>query len=291
VTVRGSRHLNPTPMPPNLQRPEPPLVIHLRMSGDPEPQIHIGDATPLRQLDLLQDAEGAKPARCLFRIEERIDGRNARKSDVRHGNAEQALAEVVLEEERRAPGRREESLEVLFVGTVHAAVAVTCLQVAFVQFMPLGGEPWEAFADGQVGVALEAPLLGAVRCETLDVNAAGYAGLAGGALGQVEVTAGAAKALGECRPVELVEIGRARVDHEILRRPLGEIAAGVRQGLEQADTVGHGDVIALRPAGVIAEWDGPRRSRFIGDPAPAGQGAASTHRRWIPTIRSCSPRR
>jgi len=229
---------------PNLQRPEPPLVIHLRMPGDPEAKVDVRNATSTREFHLLQDAEGAESARFFIGIEERIDSRYTREGDVGHGDAEEAIAEVILEEEGRAPWRRQEALKIFLVRPVHAAAAVACPQVALVEVMPVGRKAGDTFADRQVGVALEAATLGAIGGEAVHVDAAGHAGLAGAALGEVEVPAGAAETLGERRAVQLVEIRRAGIDHEVLRRPLGEVAAGVRQGLEQADAVGHGDVIA-----------------------------------------------
>jgi hypothetical protein len=46
------------------------------------------------------------------------------------------------------------------------------------------------------------------------------------------MAAGATKAAFQGRAIELVELRGRRVDHQVLRRALAKIAAGVRQGLE-----------------------------------------------------------
>jgi hypothetical protein len=48
------------------------------------------------------------------------------------------------------------------------------------------------------------------------------------------------------RTVQLVQLRRGRIDHQVLRRALGKVAAGVRQGLKEADTVrAHGLILCL----------------------------------------------
>ena len=49
---------------------------------------------------------------------------------------------------------------------------------------------------------------------------------------------GAAKATLKRRTIQLVELWGSRIDHQILRRALGVVAARVRQRLEQADLIG-----------------------------------------------------
>src|SRR5690348_13420921 len=64
------RHLHPAFAGTDLQRAEAPLVVHLRVTRDPETQVHPRQATALGQGHLLQDGVGAQASGGFVRIVE-----------------------------------------------------------------------------------------------------------------------------------------------------------------------------------------------------------------------------
>jgi hypothetical protein len=217
------------------------LVVHLRVPFDPETQVDPWNAAAPRQLHLLQDGEGAQAALGLVGVEEGVDRRQAMQRQVRHRHAEQARALAQFQEQGGAPRCGEEAAEVAGVGFVHAAAGMALAQVALVQRMALAVVAGHGLDHLQVGVALQAAPLRAAGLEAFHVDAAGRAGPAAAAIGEVQVPAGAAEAALQRRPVQLVQVRGGRIDDQVLRRAVGKIPAGVRQGLEKADAVGaHG---------------------------------------------------
>ena len=208
------------------------------MPGDPEAEIEILESAFAGDFDLLEDGEGAEPARALVRIVERIDRRQPGLAVVGYGHGEQALVLAQFDEAGRTPVGMQEAREVLWLGIVHAAVGVPPLQVAAVQGETFVAEPGRLDADLEVGIAFQAAALGAVGDERIDRNAAGDAGAATRAVRDVDVAAGAPIAALQAEFVELVQMRRARIDDQILGRAFGKITAGMRQGLEQADDIG-----------------------------------------------------
>src|SRR6202011_1825449 len=90
----------------------------------------------------------------------------------------------------------------------------------------------------QIAVALQAAALAAIGVELRYRDTRGNAGVAAAALRAINVTAGAAEAARQCRIVYLWKMWRCRIDHQIARRTLREVAARVRQRLEQPDEIG-----------------------------------------------------
>ena len=113
--------------------------------------------------------------------------------------------------------------------------------------MPFGGEARCQLEYVEVGVAAQTALLRTVRLKPADVDAAGSARMTAGTLWQVQMSARAAEAARECRAVQLSQVWCSRVQDKVLRRALGEVAAGVWQGLEQTDAVrAHGAILGTR---------------------------------------------
>jgi hypothetical protein len=92
--------------------------------------------------------------------------------------------------------------------------------------------------DGEIGIALHAAALAAVGDEFGDRNARGDAGTAAAAMRTVDVPAGAAESLGQRGFVDVGQMFAGRIDHQVLRGAIGEVAARVRQRLEQPDELG-----------------------------------------------------
>src|SRR5574337_156855 len=252
------RHCHPSIGSADLQGPEAPLVIHLRVSVDPEAEIKPGHPAASGQFNLLQDRERAQAARGLVGIVERVDGGNAVRADVGHGHRQQALFQPHLHEQGGTPRRSQEATEVAGVGVVHATTGVPILQVALVQGMAFVVVAGHAFADDEVGVALSAAYLRAIGLEVFHVDATRGACAALLAMRKIQMAAGATEAAFERGAIQLVELRRRRIEYQVLGGALGVVAAGMRQGLEQADRIGaaHG-LILCRLGGAV-----PARRRF-----------------------------
>jgi hypothetical protein len=121
-----------------------------------------------------------------------------------------------------------------------------------IEHMTLAVVAGHRFADDDVGIAFQAAALRTIRLEARHIDAARRARVALRAVRKIQVTTGAAKAVFQRRAVQLVKLRRGRIDHQVLRRALGVIAAGVRQGLEQADVIGGACPILC----LAAPWQG-----------------------------------
>src|SRR5581483_10089349 len=128
--------------------------------------------------------------------------------------------------------------EILAAGLVHAAARMASTQIPRIEIVALVGQRRRVFADLHIGIAAQAALLAAVWHERRHVDAAGFAGVTAGAMRVIDVAAGAAEAAAQRQRIQPIQPRRRRIEHQILRGTRVEIAAGVRQGLEQADAFG-----------------------------------------------------
>ncbi|ODU42968.1 MAG: hypothetical protein ABS96_23960 [Lysobacteraceae bacterium SCN 69-123] len=200
----------------------------------------MGDPATLRPVDLLQDRVGAQPAPAFIRIEERVDRRQAQRGDVGDGHRQQPATPAGgtrgadLEEAPMRPAADQELVELVRAMVVHAALGMACGQVAPVQRELLVGACGRQHPAIEVLVARQAAALAAVGCEAVHRHPHRHAGPALLAVRAVDQVAGAAEAPAQCHRVELAEAAVLRVEHQVARAPLREIAAGVLAGLEQA---------------------------------------------------------
>src|SRR6185437_2629488 len=90
--------------------------------------------------------------------------------------------------------------------------------------------------------------------EVLHVDAARRARMALRTMREIQMAAGATKAAFQRRAVQLVQLRRGRIEHQVLRSALGVVAAGVGQGLEQAYgfRTAHGTILCRQTTTVPA---------------------------------------
>src|ERR1700722_4364551 len=105
------------------------------MTVDPEAEVDPRYASASSQFHLLQDRERTQAAFVFVRIVERINRRNARGTNIRHGDGEQAIVVVKFQEDGGAPRRGEKTPEVAGFRVVHAATGMPCAQIARIKPM------------------------------------------------------------------------------------------------------------------------------------------------------------
>ena len=199
--------------------------------------------------DLAQDRQRAQAALRQFRLEERIHRRQPATDAVRHRHRQQPARAVVagqphLHEARLGPAADQELVELDGAVAIHAAIAMACGQVALVQLEMLGGAPRRRDPRLDVGIACQAAALAAVGLEGGHRDAHGHAGAALLAVRPVDQVAGAAESPVQRLRVDVRQARVARVEHEVARAAFGPVAAGMATGLEQAQVVGRGGVVA-----------------------------------------------
>lgn len=237
------------------------------------------------EADLAEDGVSAESSGAFFRIEEGVDGRQAHGAEVGDGHGQQAAVVAEFDEPRGTPGGGEEALKVLRGGIVHAAAAMAFRKVTPVQLELLVGARRRRKVHLKVGIAPLAAALAAGRYERLHRDAAGNAGGAAGALRAVDVAAGAAKSLRERAVVDLRQFGRTGVDHEVLRRAFGVVAAGVGQGLEKSDGVGLHAASVRRRRGIDINTSIGIDAAPAFTPPAVGRAFSRSGRRWFPAGR------
>src|SRR5690606_20659671 len=142
----------------------------------------------------------------------------------------------------------QEAREILGFRIIHAAVGMSPSQVIAIELVALLAVARRNHLDIEILVAPQAASLAAVGPEIRDRDATGNAGAAGLATRDVDMVAGTPVTARQGHFVELFELRRAGIDDEILRHAFSEIAAGVRQGLEQADNIGTHALFCLSQA-------------------------------------------
>jgi hypothetical protein len=124
MSISFRRVLRPCAVAQHLEWPVARLVIHLRVTCDPEAEIKVRQPVFASDADLAEDRVSAEATCVLVGIEKRIDGRKTRFAEVGDGETDEAPVRTKLDEARRTPGGVQEAREIFWPRIVHAARGV-----------------------------------------------------------------------------------------------------------------------------------------------------------------------
>ncbi|MPL88594.1 hypothetical protein SDC9_34620 [bioreactor metagenome] len=221
----------------DLERAEIRLVAHLARARHPVAEIDIGQAGAARDVDMIEDQEGAEAVLVPVRVVEAVDHAHPVIEHVgqahrgeRAGRAGRGLGLAVFDDarlHRRLLDHRGE-FEDVHVG--HAAIGVARVEIAAEEGELFLGGPGAGGGALQVCVALQHPALGAAGLEIRHPDTGREAGRAIGAGGAVEHILRAPEALARERVVQLFRpLALQRGEQLALRTPV-QIGTGLRRG-------------------------------------------------------------
>src|SRR5690606_16260604 len=222
----------------DFQWPEATLVVHLGVFLQPVAQVDVIEVFAFRQLQQLENGEGAKTARFRGRRIEGVDRREPVAQPVEYRHADELVAFAHLQVASLAPGREQEVRVLRRALGVHLAFRMPPLLVVVVQRQQRGVTPGALHGNMQVAVAAQVAALAAVGTEAMHVDARRAAGAAGVAFRPVDVAATTAEAKVR-EPGLHFQVGQgARVAEHRAGAAVVVIAAGMFGGevKRQADT-------------------------------------------------------